>query len=590
MAYVDPYLESEFWMLARQTENQALDEQTRRKYRDAKLPMLMRVRTSNFSFEGAGFEERFRLDKLIACTGTRQVFGELTSRQDVIAIEMSRPVGSFECNKSIPFVSAPTLHKKPYNEMGSEALVAIIDDGIDVLHGAFFDKNSNSRILAVWDQRERCSPPSKGVPFGKLYTQSELGIRAGCPPACLNTNNSHGTHVASIAAGRRTTNFAGGMAPECQILVVIPDMQVSWNDPRSIGYSTSHIAALRFIKDFAMNEVRLPVVVNISAGMNAGAHDGQTLVEAEIDSLSQMGRLPGFIVVKSAGNARGMKRHAQLSVGDSTVVLEWVSGLKDPATQLSDDYIELWYSSEDNFEFTLQGPCGDTCVVTWDNQTVHKTWTKSFLEVHIIMHPNHHDNGDSRLAIRVWYQNNAIEMKTWRIIVGNRGGRVGGLIHAWIENREEREATFTSDLAESCTVTIPGTARTVITVGASAQGENGAAWFSSFGPTRDGRKKPEIYAPGENILAAHAGSNDDVISYDGTSMAAPHVTGAIALLLSRREKRRAANNALDQLNALQIQAALRQSARGSNGSWSQQYGFGVLDAEDLCLYFDGREN
>ena len=59
------------------------------------------------------------------------------------------------------------------------------------------------------------------------------------------------------------------------------------------------------------------------------------------------------------------------------------------------------------------------------------------------------------------------------------------------------------------------------------------SWFSSAGPTRDGRKKPEISGPGQDVIAARSATGNGVIRKSGTSMAAPAVTGAIAATLSQ---------------------------------------------------------
>jgi serine protease AprX len=74
----------------------------------------------------------------------------------------------------------------------------------------------------------------------------------------------------------------------------------------------------------------------------------------------------------------------------------------------------------------------------------------------------------------------------------------------------------------------------VITVGAThpaAPHKYGVSYFSSRGPTGDGRQKPDLVAPGEQICSTIPG--DNVVTLDGTSMAAPHVSGAAALLMAR---------------------------------------------------------
>ncbi len=100
------------------------------------------------------------------------------------------------------------------------------------------------------------------------------------------------------------------------------------------------------------------------------------------------------------------------------------------------------------------------------------------------------------------------------------------------------------------TINDPGNAELAITVGATHRDSPhtyGISFFSSKGPTGDGRLKPDIVAPGERIISCAAGANQakddaelgEVCQYredSGTSMAAPHVSGAVAAFLSVRKE------------------------------------------------------
>ncbi|MEN4478739.1 S8 family peptidase [Mycolicibacterium cosmeticum] len=111
-------------------------------------------------------------------------------------------------------------------------------------------------------------------------------------------------------------------------------------------------------------------------------------------------------------------------------------------------------------------------------------------------------------------------------------------------------ATDVTKFTAYMTINDPGNAERAITVGATHRDSPhtyGVSYFSSRGPTGDGRHKPDLVAPGERITSAAAGANLAAVKQSnpqgfeqaavyveesGTSMAAPHVSGAVAAFLS----------------------------------------------------------
>ncbi len=121
-------------------------------------------------------------------------------------------------------------------------------------------------------------------------------------------------------------------------------------------------------------------------------------------------------------------------------------------------------------------------------------------------------------------------------------------------------------------ITSPADADSVITVGAVHQ-EKGIAYFSSAGPTSDGRIKPDVVAMGMGVTAADPNTFNAYQYVQGTSFAAPQVAGVCALMLEAHPS----------LNPMQIREALRETAdRSANPD--TLYGWGLVNAYDAVFY------
>jgi serine protease AprX len=129
------------------------------------------------------------------------------------------------------------------------------------------------------------------------------------------------------------------------------------------------------------------------------------------------------------------------------------------------------------------------------------------------------------------------------VVVVVAGGNTG---YGWAQDLRQGVVASGLDL----TINDPGNAELAITVGSTHRDMPhvyGVSYFSSKGPTGDGRRKPDLVAPGEKILSCAAGQRRrdakakvggevGYVEDSGTSMAAPHVSGVIAAFLSVRRE------------------------------------------------------
>ena len=496
-------------------------------------------------------------------------------RRQLLAID-ERTLLAWEARSATEGTAAPVqappadLAKAPPTvERPRRVAVAIIDDGIDVLHDAFLDEDGRSRIAAIWDQNDTSGPSPEGFTYGRLHSAEDIAgyVQQQSVPGTLGRNNQgHGTHVASVAAGRRTGRFGGGQAPEAAIVAVVMRQD-----------SASVVDGLSFVDGVAAR-LQLPMAISLSVDFQSGGRDGRSAFEVAVDEITQGGRKPGRAIVVPAGNRRELRQHATLNLpAGGTETLSW-SGEGDSVQ------LELWAAAETSYRFHFEG------------QTIDQSHPEAqgALEpggsFFITLTRRHVDNGDSQLFVRLGKLAGRGRV-TWRLGIeairfihpaepDSVGAPVPKPIQAWLDSGAGT-FEFTDHVSDQMTLAVPATAATVITVGAAVTERLGEpASFSSRGPTRDDRQKPDVSAPGTDIEAAKSGTASEVIKVSGTSMAAAQVAGIVATLFEE-----AATNAANWPTANQISAALRQTARGGDGRWDPALGYGVVDARAFTQAF-----
>jgi subtilisin family serine protease len=418
---------------------------------------------------------------------------------------------------------------------GRGAVIGIVDWGCDYSHPNFIGPGGRTRLLALWDQRAR-GPSPRPYGYGIVHSARAIdrALASGDPFRTLGYdpidaddegNGTHGTHVMDIAAGSPRVG-PGGVAPGAD-LVFVHMAALSWG-PRHIASSVCLLEAVDFIARVAGDN---PWVINLSLGSHNGPHDGTTLVEQALDWIVTSG--PGRTIVQSCGNYGQRPVHAagRLERGQRRR-LAWHI---DPSDQTPNE-IELWYGSGDAIAMNLIAPDGRTIARALPDS--HGPIVDGTRHIGRFAHrrgdPN---NGDNQASIFV--DPELARPGPWRIEL-EALTIADGRYHVWIE-RDEVTRGSQSRLARKDFVatTTTGTicnGHHTISVGAYDPATRARAWFSSIGPTRDGRNKPDLLAKGVGIVAARSDGGDDVDGDDlltvksGTSMASPHVAGCVAVL------------------------------------------------------------
>jgi subtilisin family serine protease len=268
-------------------------------------------------------------------------------------------------------------------------------------------------------------------------------------------------------------------------------------------------------------------------------------------------------------------------------------------------FLQVWHRREDAIVVRLRGPNGESFQPP---QNAQREFDRAVFLVQA-SHQRAPYSGDHTTTFIITAHPLDQWLSGWSIIAEEhrskgQSGVAVGTIHAWIVDREM--GGFTSGTTASHLVGMPGTAFSAITVAAHAtrkewtsQDPNSSSvtldqvhlqdisHFSSPGPTRDGVNKPEVAAPGQWLIStlSHAASPEwvpawtriadiDFAAMQGTSMAAPYVTGALALLLEKEPT-------IDWSEAKRRLIRSTHQDGFTRQCWNPRWGYGKIDVKRL---------
>jgi subtilisin family serine protease len=461
---------------------------------------------------------------------------------------------------------------------GRGVVIGICDWGFDFTHANFRNADGTTRLLCLWDQRGHGDPLAP-APYdqGRLLTRDAINAALldedpftalGYHPASGDPSDSgaHGTHVADILAGnRREPGSEVGLASAADLVFVHLAAQ-NLGELGNLGDSIGLLEGLDFVRQQAAGR---PCVLHLSAGKTGGPHRGNTLLERAVDAMLQE---PGIVLVQSVGNYGDSAMHTHARIGpDQRHVLNWLT----PANDRTPNELEIWYSGEDVFDVKLIAPTGEEFTVALDDRLPLNNGTVRWGNFyHRLREPN---TGLNHIVV---YLYPASPSGRWQVVLHGKEV-VDGRLHAWIERDASGryQSRFPPEQASSLftTNTICNCFRAIAVGAYASTPKRPPTRFTSRGPTADGRQKPELAAPGYRIRAARSTPRNGwrgepkLCVKSGTSMAAPWVSGTVALMFAAAGR---------SLTIHEVRRALIGSAdphAGPPGRSSTRLGYGYLN-------------
>jgi subtilisin family serine protease len=504
----------------------------------------------------------------------------LAEHPQVEAIEKQRLQG-LGLDRSVPNIKADQVWSRSGDDFkgytGRGVIVGIVDTGIDFRHQAFRKADGTSRVLNVWDQTLNAqggetvpaaisTPSSHTLGYGVEYTRQQINdtLTSSSPTISVRhvDEDGHGTHVAGIAAGdgSQSGRCHGayhyiGVAPDADIIMV-RRWGLSDSDKQRTAPATSSSFQLDAIA-YIMNRARQlsttqPVVINLSQWSYSELLDGNSSSCQAVDSLLT-NNSAGTAIVFITGNGAEMSFHAVGTVpaGPSdTFALPFRVADNDTKPR----NIAVLYTGT-NLKARVTSPVsGASGITAWVAQGAAAT-------------PNTTANGTGG-SVTITNIANKITITitpppgtpagtgtnvagSWLLELQDAGSSATALnAFCLYGSHDPKRHRFLDHVSVQLTLSPDSSGRECISVGNYQLTDPLAlAASSGRGPTLDGRTKPDVCAPGTGIVSAAVVKEsersacarcccdccDDVfyVPKSGTSMAAPHVTGLIALMLHK---------------------------------------------------------
>lgn len=489
-----------------------------------------------------------------------------------------------------------TLNQPLLNVRGQGVLIGFLDTGIDYLREDFKASGGRTRIAAVWDQTiqsvnyEEDTGEAAGteqydreqvqgmVQYGTVYTREDINAalaaeREGQNPYDIvpsRDENGHGTFLAGVAAASETADYIGA-APEAEILMVkLKPAKKYLRDfyllPEQVeAYSeTDMMMGVRFLQQYAIREKK-PLVICVGLGTASGSRTGALPFA---DLLNTLARQVNTVVVTCTGNEANNRTHTSgLAVSDTEPSeIEITVGADERGFVM-----EIWAESLDILSVAITSPSGER--ISRIPARIDTGGVYNFLLERSQVAVNYRvvESASGYEVIFMRFINPA--QGIWKIHVYSLTNIVGRY-NAWLPLKQFLSGdTYFLNSNPSTTLTEPGAAERVISVGAYNHITDASYVASGRGYTATGLVKPDFVAPGVDVYGVRAGGG--YTTRTGTSVAAAHAAGAAALLLTWG----VTDGNLPYMGTNEVKSVLIRGAKRKNNTVypNNIYGYGKMD-------------
>lgn len=418
---------------------------------------------------------------------------------------------------------------------GTNVIIGFVDTGIDYTNPLFLDANGNSRIGVVWDQTLIGLEKGNDIPstfYGTAFSNAQINtaLQSETPYDIVPTRdeNGHGTFMAGIAAGgsNRENDFIG-IASGAELAVVKlketkPYLRTYFGVSEGVpAYSESDIIyAVDYLTRYAQQRNR-PISIFIGLGTSNGGHLGLTFLERY---LTDMLENAGIMVSVPAGNEGNERLHysGRLEQGEQSHEVELNVGEGQEILTL-----EFWGNIPATFAVGIVSPQGDRIDRIpprfGQEELIRLALAKS--SVYVAYQMIESFSGEELIFVRLVNPTPGL----WRFLV-YADEEKQRTFNIWMPLRQFiRPDTYFLKADPENTITMPGNAQLVMTMTAYNHLNGSIYAEASRGYNARNQVKPDLAAPGVNITGP--GLRNNFVTRTGTSVAAAHSAGMIALFL-----------------------------------------------------------